>query len=137
MTKKGKVINPWEVKPFVCDSTYSSKMLLDDVVAGQKAININEGNLAPGCKTSGAVHEAAEIYIAMKGEATLHLGNELFDIKPGIIAFIPPGVFHSLDNKSNKEPFVLLTLWENANDNEVYHARVKAWGKSFKTIYED
>ncbi len=135
--KKGKVINSWEVKPFVCDNTYSSKMLLDDVVAGQKAININEGTLAPGCKTGGGVHKKAEIYIAMKGEAVLHLGDDLIDIKPGSIAFIPPGVFHSLHNKSGKDPFVLITLWEDAKDNEVWHARVKAWGKSFKTINED
>lgn len=56
--KKGRVINTWEIKPFVCDCTYSSN-------------------------------------------------------------------------------FVLLTLWENAIDNEVYNIRKKAWGKSFKTIYED
>jgi len=135
--KKGKIVNPWEVKPFVCDNTYSSKMLLDDVVAGQKAINVNEGTLEPGCKTSGGVHEAAEIYIAMKGEAILHLDNESFDFKSGSVCFIPPGVFHSLDNKSYKESFVLLTLWEDANNNEVYHERIKAWGKSFKNIDED
>lgn len=135
--KKGKVIIPWEVKPFVCNDTYSSKMLLDDVVAGEKAINVNEGTLAPGCKTSGGVHTAAEIYIAMKGEAVLHLGDEVYDFKSGSIGFIPPGVFHSLDNKSATESFVLLTLWEDANNNEVYHARIKAWGKSFKTIDEN
>ena len=135
--KKGKVINSWEVKPFICDDTYSSKMLLDDFVAGHRAININEGTLAPGCKTCGATHKKAEIYIVMKGEAVLHLGNELIDIKSGSIAFIPSGVFHSLDNKSSKDPFVLITLWENAKDNEVWDARVKAWGKSFKTIDED
>ncbi len=135
--KKGKVIHPWEVKAFVCDDTYSSKMLLDYVVAGEKAININEGTLAPGCKTAGGVHDKAEIYIAMKGEAVLHLGDETYNLKPGCVGFIPTAVFHSLDNKSDTEEFVLLTLWEDAKDNEVYHARIKAWGKSFKTIYED
>jgi len=135
--KKGKVINPWEVKPFVCDHTYSSKMLLDNIVAGEKAINVNEGTLAAGCKTAGGVHGKAEIYIAMKGEAVLHLGEDTYDIKQGSVAFIPPGVFHSLDNRSDTEEFVLLTLWEDANDNEVYHTRIKAWGKSFKRINED
>jgi len=134
---KGKVINSWEVKPFVCDHTYSSKMLLDDVVAGSKAIHINEGTLKGGCKTPGGVHEASEIYYTVKGEAVLHLGDETFDIKPGSLIFIPAGVFHSLDNKSGTEDFVLLTLWEDARYNEVYHTRLKAWGKSFKTIYED
>lgn len=134
---KGKVINPEEVKPFICSEIYYSKMLLDNVVAGEEAININEGTLAPGCKTDAGVHDASEIYIAMKGKAILHLDDETIDFKPGSIAFIPPGVRHSLDNKSDAEPFVLIALWQKANDNEVYNLRLKAWGKSFKTIYED
>lgn len=137
MKKKGKVINPTEVKAFVCDKTYSSKLILDDEVAGESAININEGTLAPGCSTAGAVHEKAEIYITMKGEALLHMGDESFDLKPGIVGFIPGGVFHSLENRSKTDEFVLLTLWLDAKDNEVYHQRIKAWGKSFKTIFED
>ncbi|NLA52470.1 MAG: cupin domain-containing protein [Clostridiales bacterium] len=134
---KGRVINSWEVKPFICDDTYSSKMLLDDIVAETKAIHINEGTLKGGCSTPGAVHSANEIYYVIKGEAVLHLGDELIDIKPGSLVFIPAGVFHSLDNKSKTEDFVLLTIWEDTKYNEVYHARLKAWGKSFKTIYEN
>lgn len=135
--KKGKVINSWEVKSFVFDDTYSSKMLLDDIVAGGKAININEGTLKGGCKTSGGVHNETEIYYVVKGEAVLHLGEEKIDIKPGSVAYIPAGVSHSLDNKSETEDFLFLTLWEDAKYNEAYHARIKEWGKSFKTIYED
>jgi quercetin dioxygenase-like cupin family protein len=135
--KKGKVIHSWEVKSFVLDEKYSSKMLLDDIVAGGKSIHINEGTLKGGCSTPGAVHTATEIYYTVKGEAVLHLGEEKVDIKPGSLVYIPAGVFHSLDNKSQTDDFVLLTLWEDTKYNEVYHARIKAWGKSFKTIYED
>jgi quercetin dioxygenase-like cupin family protein len=135
--KKGKVINSWEVKSFVVDHAYSSKMLMDDIVAGGKSIHVNEGTLKAGCSTPGATHTATEIYYVAKGEAVLHLGEELIDIKAGSLVYIPAGVFHSLDNKSKAEDFVLLTFWENANDNELYHQRIKAWGKSFKTINED
>ena len=135
--KKGKVVNSWEVKSFVVDHTYSSKMLMDDIVAGGKSIHINEGTLKAGCSTPGGVHTATEIYYTLKGEAVLHLGEEKIDIKPGSLVYIPAGVFHALDNKSQTEDFVLLTLWEDAQHNELYHARIKAWGKSFKTIYED
>ena len=135
--KKGKVINSWEVKPFVVDQDYSSKMVLDDIIAGGKSIHINEGTLKAGCSTPGAFHPATEIYYIVRGEAVLHLGNEKFDIKPGSVVYIPAGVFHSLDNRSKTEDFVLLTLWEDTKHNEVYHARLKAWGKSFKTIDED
>ncbi|MBI84762.1 MAG: hypothetical protein CMJ81_16330 [Planctomycetaceae bacterium] len=134
---KGKVIIPARVKPFVCDEMYSSKLLLDDFVAGTKAININEGTLKGGGKTGAGVHGDNEIYYAVKGEAVLHLDDEEYDLKPGTVVFIPGGVRHSLDNKSETEDFVLLTLWEDANSNGVHHLRRKAWGTSFKTIDED
>jgi len=134
---KGAVVNSWEVKPFVCDETYSSKMLLDDIVAGGKAIHMNEGTLKGGCSTPGATHEATEIYYVVKGEAVLSLGEEKMDIASGSVVYIPAGTFHALENKSETDDFVLLTLWEETKHNEVYHARVKAWGKSFKKIDED
>ncbi len=134
---KGKVINSWEVKSFVVDHTYSSKMLIDDIVAGGKSIHVNEGTLAAGCRTPGDTHTATEIYYTIKGEAILTLGEEKFDIKPGSLVYIPAGVFHALENKSQTEPFVLITLWEEAKYNHLYNERVKAWGKSFKTIDED
>jgi len=136
--KRGKVVNSWEVKPFVCDASYSSRMLLDDIVAGGKSIHINEGTLKGGCNTlPGGIHEATEIYYTVKGEAVLHLDGEKIDIKAGSVVYIPAGVHHALENKSKTADFVLLTLWEDVKHNEVYHQRMKAWGKSFKTINED
>ena len=135
---KGKVINSWEVKPFVCSDSYSSRMLLDDTVAGGKAIHINEGTLKGGANTlPGGVHEATELYYVVKGEAVLILDGQRIDVKAGSVAYIPAGCHHALENKSQTEDFVLLTLWEDTKYNEVYHERIKAWGKPFKTIYED
>ncbi len=134
---KGIIIQSREVKPFVCDSSYSSKMLLDDLVAGMEAINVNEGTLKRGSKTSGATHAENEVYYVVSGEAVLHLDDETFPVEPGCLVFIPAGVFHSLENKSETENFVLLTLWQRAGSNEVWHARMKAWGKSFKTVDEE
>ena len=136
MTEK-KVVDPARVKPFICDDSYSSKLLMDNFVAGTKAINVNEGTLKGGGKTVVGLHEHNEIYYAVKGEAILHLDDEEYDLKPGTVVFIPGGVRHSLDNKSETEDFVLLTLWEDANSNGVHHLRRKAWGTSFKTIDED
>jgi oxalate decarboxylase/phosphoglucose isomerase-like protein (cupin superfamily) len=135
---EGKLINSWEVKPFVCAESYSSRMLLDDIVAGGKSIHINEGTLKGGFTTlPGGVHEATEIYYVVSGEAVLHLGGKKMDVKAGSVAYIPAGVHHALENKSKTENFVLLTLWEDTKHNDVYHDRLKAWGKSFKTIDED
>ena len=133
---KGKVIDPDRVQAFVLDESYSSKLLMDDFVAGTPAININEGTLKGGCSTGAGVHEENEIYYAVKGEAVLHLDDERRDLKPGTVAFIPGGVRHSLDNKSETEDFVLLTLWEKADYNGVHHMRIEAWGTSFRTVDE-
>jgi mannose-6-phosphate isomerase-like protein (cupin superfamily) len=134
---KGIVIRSSLVKPYICDENYSSKMLLDHLVAGTEVINVNEGTLKGGGKTGGGVHTENEIYYVVKGEAYLHLDDEIYDISPGSLVFIPAGVFHSLDNKSATQEFVLLTLWQKAESNEVWHVRMNAWGKSFKTIDQD
>ena len=107
---KAKIIHPSEVKPFVLDASYSSKMLLDDSVVGTRVIHINEGTLKGGFNTGGGEHEVDEIYYVVKGEAVLHLDDETFDIKPGSLVYIPAGTFHSLDNKSASEDFILLTF---------------------------
>jgi len=133
----GKIINSWEVKPFIVDETYSSRMLLDDVVAGARTININEGILKGGQRTGGGVHEKDEIYYIVRGEATIYLDGEPSPVKAGSVVFIPGGVHHYLVNGSATEDFVILTFWQRSEDNEVYHLRVKAWGKSYKTIDEE
>jgi Uncharacterized conserved protein, contains double-stranded beta-helix domain len=134
---KGVVIQSPEVKSLVLDETYSSKMLLDSIVAGGDTVQINEGTLKAGCRTGGATHEKAEVYYIVKGEAELHLDEDCYNATAGTVAYIPGGVFHYLVNKSATEDFVLLTFWQRAEDNEVYNLRVQKWGKSFKTIYED
>jgi len=134
---KVKVVHTKEVKPFVCSDEYSSKMLLDNIVAGGKSIHINEGTLKPGCNTMpGGTHEATEIYYIVRGSAMLILDDEKVEIGPGSVIYIPAGCFHALENLSETEDFVLLTIWEDTEHNEVYHKRIEAWGKSFMTIYD-
>ncbi|HCK09139.1 cupin domain-containing protein [bacterium] len=134
---RGKVIDPDRVKPFILDQSYSSKLLTDDDVAGTPAININEGTLKGGCSTGAGVHEETELYYAVRGEAILYLDGEPHEFNAGMVAVIPGGVHHSLDNKSDDDDFVLLTFWQKADYNGVHHKRLEAWGTSFKTIDED
>lgn len=54
---KGRLVNANNVKPFVCDETYSSKLLIGDEVAGCEVINVNEGTLGAHQKTAGGTHE--------------------------------------------------------------------------------
>lgn len=134
---KAKIIHTEQVKPFVLDASYSSRMLLDDSVAGTQAIHINEGTLKGGGKTGGGIHTADEIYYVVQGEAVIHLDEEAYTIQPGSLVFIPAGTFHSLQNKSQAQDFILLTFWQHAEDNEVWQMRKQAWGKTFMTIDEE
>ena len=110
---------------------------MDNIVAGAETVQIKEGTLRGGGKTEESVHKDNEIYYAVKGEAILTLGDKSSCIKQGSLVFIPGGVSHALENKSQTEDFVLLTFWMDAKQNDVYELRMKAWGKSFKTIHED
>lgn len=132
----GKIIRSNELKPFVLSGDYSSKVLMDNSIAGARVININEGTLKAGGKNDGETHEKNEIYYVVSGHAVLSLGSERHDIGPGCTIFIPGGTFHGLKNKSDSEDFVLLTFWENAADNGVYQMRMDAWGTSVKSVDE-
>ena len=134
---KAKIIHTAKVKPFVLDASYSSRMLLDDTVAGTQAIHINEGTLKGGGETGGGIHGVDEIYYVVQGEAVIHLDEEAYAIQPGSLVFIPAGTFHSLENKSQTQDFILLTFWQHAEDNEVWQMRKQAWGKTFMSIDEE
>jgi mannose-6-phosphate isomerase-like protein (cupin superfamily) len=134
--REPKIIDAARVRPFVVDETYSSKMLLDDGLAGARTIQINEGTVAPGCALGGAAHGQDEIYYIVSGRGTLRLGEETHPIKPGTVVYIPAGCFHALNNSDGGEPLVLLTLWREPEENEVYNQRIAAWGTSFQLIDE-
>jgi len=129
--KKWELVNSENVKPFVCDETYSSKMLTGDEMAGMQIININEGTLKAGCRTEGGEHDETEIYYMVSCEnSDVILDNERIPVKNGDIIVIPPHVFHWIDNTRSSKPFVLFTLWPKQEQNGVYFARKEAWGTS-------
>ena len=100
-----KLVNAENVKPFVCDETYSSKMLTGDEMAGRPVININEGTLAAGCRTAGGAHEDTEIYYIVDGTGFVWLDDDKVAVKPGDILIIPPLCFHWIENTMNDRPF--------------------------------
>ena len=139
--RKGFVVNSANVAPFRVSDAYVSKMLIDKNNSGSERLQVNEGVLGAGRKLPGAAHREPydELYIVVRGEAILHMDGEDFDLSPGSVVFIPWGTFHALENKSETEDFVLLTVWTQTpgpGGNEVYDMRLDEWGKSFKTISE-
>ena len=125
------IIDPGRVKPYEVGGIYVSKMLLDDQMAGEKTVQVNQGTIAPGKTLTPSAHEAAEIYIILEGEAELSIANQLHIVKPGFVVFIPAGVDHGLRNLSDTERFVLVTLWRDGEYNDLNKKRVADWGKAF------
>ena len=57
--------------------------------------------LHAGKQTSGHNHSGQEeVYIFMKGEGTMIVGEETYHVKPGSIVLIPDGAFHKVWNVS-------------------------------------
>ena len=137
---KWTLVNAENVKPYVCDDTYSSKMLTGDEMAGLPIININEGTLKAGCRTEGGAHEETEIYYVVDCADTgcsLWMDDDEIPCKKGDIVVIPPHTFHWIDNTKSSKPFILFTFWPRQEQNGVYFVRQKAWGTSVANIDPD
>ena len=52
---------------------------------------------------------AEEWEYVVHGTGIKHVGDELFVIRAGDLAFVPKNVYHGLENGSENEP--LITLW--------------------------
>ena len=67
----------------VIDNTNLDKLIVSKTV------------LHPGKETGGHNHSGQEeVYIFMKGEGTMIVGEETYHVKPGSIVLLPDGAFH-------------------------------------------
>ena len=132
-------VNSDELVEYKCGEVYSSKLLTGDEMAGHHVVNINEGTLAPFSRTAGAAHEDTEIYymVDVAEGSKVVLDDEPIPVKNGDIIIIPGGTFHWIDNLNCDKPFVLFTVWPDETQNNVYHKRMRDWGKSMKYLSEE
>ncbi|MBN1554776.1 MAG: cupin domain-containing protein [Phycisphaerae bacterium] len=133
---KYKVYNPEDIMPFG-GGQYETRLLLDNYMAGEKAVNVNHGTVSPGGGTEapgspGVAHETAEVYFGVSGEADVYLDGQPVYMKQGTLLYIPGGTRHYIRNRSQTEPFVLVTIWPDEEKNKTHAARVKAWGTSYR-----
>lgn len=141
MTKKKlppTVVEVERVKPLIFGAEYESRMILDHVITGRDdVIQINHGTVKAGYALGGGTHEDDEIYYILSGHGKLKLDDEIIEVKPGQVIFIPAGCYHALDNRESDDDMCILTFWRDWRSNDAYTERLKLWGKSFKTIDED
>jgi len=139
--KKSTFINADMLEPFVCDETYSSKMLMGEDLVCEPAINMNIGTLQPYTRLPGSHHEKAEVYYVVGCEPGAEVvtgtgkdGDEEihYRVKAGDVIHIPGGVHHWIDNRQCGGVFTIMTIWPQQEQNGLYFARKKAWGESFR-----
>lgn len=97
-----KIYNPEDIKPFG-SGDYESRLLLDNLMAGEKAVNVNHGTVCPGGGTGkvgdkGGVHEKGEVYFGVSGEADVYLDGVPYLMKQGTLIYIPGGCYHFIVN---------------------------------------
>ncbi|MBR5453506.1 MAG: cupin domain-containing protein [Clostridia bacterium] len=127
-----------KVKPLLFGDSYESRMILDHVITGRdNVIQINHGTVKAGYALGGGVHDDDEIYYILSGKGKLQLDDEIIDVFPNQVIFIPAGVYHALDNRESDTDMTILTFWRDWTKNDAYSERIKQWGKSFKTVDED
>ena len=126
-----------KVRPLLFGDSYESRMILDHVITGRdNVIQINHGTVKAGYALGGGVHDDDEIYYILSGKGKLQLDDEIIDVFPNQVIFIPAGVYHALDNRESKEDMAILTFWRDWTKNEAYEERIKQWGKSYMTVDE-
>ena len=136
--KKSTFINAGMLEGYAGDDVYTSYMLMGDELVGEPVINVNWGTLKPHTRLDGGSHEKAELYFVFKCQEGASVvtgqGEEeiRYFVKPGDVIHIPGGCFHWIDNRDCDEEFIIVTMWPNQEQNGAYHARLKAWGTSFR-----
>ena len=127
-----------KVKPLLFGEEYESRMILDHQITGRdNVIQMNHGTVKAGYALGGGVHEEDEIYYILSGHGKLQLDDQIVDVAPDQVIFIPAGCFHALDNSGSSEDMCILTFWRDWRFNEAYTERIRQWGTSFKTVDEN
>ena len=92
-----------KIKLAKTDSTVVKSNETYDVIDNTSLNNliVSKTILHIGKETGGHNHSGQEeVYIFMKGEGTMVVGEETYHVKPGSIVLIPDGAFHKVWNVS-------------------------------------
>lgn len=139
-----KVVYPEKVKPFIapgCEDLYTSRMLIDVFNCGSDKMQVNHGVVKAGKALPGGAHEGHdELYVILKGNASLEMDGKNYELKPGTVVFIPGNTFHAIHNENGTEDLELITVWPGQpapGANEMYDMRKDAWGTTYREIDEE
>ena len=139
-----KVVDPDKVMPFIaagCEDLYASRMLIDAFNCGSQKLQVNHGVVSAGKGLPGSAHKGHdELYVILKGKALLEMDGEKYELKPGVVVFIPADTFHAIHNENGTEDLVLITVWPGQpapGANEIYDVRKASWGTTYRELNEN
>lgn len=139
------VIRTDDIEPFThpADPAYHSQHILGKETTGRHDLLLNQGTVDPHTGLGGGHHpDNDEIYYVVSGRTLVDLGGDPNDgtghatyrLVPGVVVFIPAGVFHRLRNDGD-EPLVILTIWPQPSvkgANGIHDERLEMWGTGFR-----
>lgn len=88
------------------------RWLVTEKTIGSELTVIGKTILAPGVGSKHDLHRhpnAEEWEYVIHGKGIKHVGDELFYVEAGDVAFVPRNTYHGLENGSDTEP--LITIW--------------------------
>jgi len=139
-----KVVYPEKVMPFIapgCEDLYTSRMLIDLFNCGSDKLQVNHGIVKAGKALTGGAHEGHdELYVIIKGHASLDMAGDNYELRPGTVVYIPGGTFHAIHNENSADDLELVTVWAGQpakGANEIYDMRQEAWGTTYREVDED
>lgn len=108
---KLQVIAAEEGVTSVGENGFITWLKIGSVSSGASQLYMGVGIVPPGAGTPRHLHEVdEEILYILDGEITLVLGDKTHIVKTGGTAFIPPGSWMQVTNRSNKPARVLGVL---------------------------
>lgn len=139
------VIRSDDIEPFTHpgEPAYHSQHILGAETTGRHDLLLNQGTVDPHHGLGGGNHpDNDEIYYIVSGETLVDLGGDpdsgegcqTYRLVPGMVVFIPAGVFHRLRNEGD-EKLVILTIWPQPSvvgANGIHDERMETWRTGFR-----
>ena len=86
-------------------------------------------------KTISHFHDLHELYYLVKGSTRYFIGNEIFVLNAGEIAFVPKGVFHNTTNESKRDVERILLEFDDEFAGKNYKQYIHALSQNKHVIF--
>lgn len=92
----------------VGENGFITLIKVGSISTGASQLYVGTGIVPPGTETPAHLHEVdEEVLYVLEGEITLTLGDEVHTVGAGGTAFIPPGTWMKVENRSDTPARVL------------------------------